>query len=293
MTAFAEHLALAGRSPHTRRAYLKDVAGFLRWVHLPDDPFPEAVRAIGRAQVRAYLVHLQGRRLVPASIGRHLAALRVYFGFCAQRGWLPASPARWLRGPKVARRLPRVLKPDEASELVEAEADRAEPLRLRDRAILEVLYGSGVRVQELCDLQVLDLHLVERTARVTGKGRKTRIVPLTEYAVHALEAYLAEGRPRLGVSPQAAVFLNVRGGALSQRSVRAIVAQYARQSGVAGHVHPHLLRHSFATHLLDGGADLRAVQDMLGHARLSTTQIYTHLTAQRLRRIYDEAHPRA
>ncbi len=262
-------------------------------MHLPADPLPETVAGIARAQVRSYLVHLQGQRLAPASVGRHLAALRVFLGFCVQRGWLPASPARWIRGPKVARRLPRVLKADEASAVVEAQTERQQPLRLRDRAMLEVLYGSGVRVQELCDLRVLDLHLDERTMRVTGKGRKTRIVPLTDYAAAALEDYLAEGRPRLVRSEQASVFLNSRGGPISQRSVRTIVAGHAQRAGMPEHVHPHLLRHSFATHLLDGGADLRAVQDMLGHARLSTTQIYTHLSAQRLRRVYDGAHPRA
>ncbi len=293
MRAFAEHLALAGRSAHTRRAYVTDVAEFLRWVRLPPDPPGETVAAIRRAQVRGYLVHLQQRRLAPASAGRKLAALRVFFAFCVQRGWLAASPARWLRGPKRVRRLPRVLSADEAGRAVEAAPDRPPHLLLRDRAVLEVLYGSGLRVQELCDLDVRDLLLAEGTVRATGKGRKTRVVPLTECAVTALERYLAEGRPCLAPTDQAAAFLNTRGARLSQRTVRSIVAQYARTGGVPEHVHPHVLRHSFATHLLDGGADLRAVQDMLGHARLSTTQVYTHLTAQRLRQAYDRSHPRA
>lgn len=267
---------------------------FLRWAHLSKDPPGDAVAAIARAQVRGYVVHLQARRLAPASIGRHLAALRVYFAFCVQRGWLEASPARWIRGPKNPRRLPRVLHQDEAAATVEAVLERSPFLALRDRAMLELLYGSGVRVQELCDLDLLHLQLTEGLVRVTGKGQKTRMVPLTEYAVQALERYVADGRPRLAVPAEAfAVFLNARGRRLSQRSVRRLVAQYARAAQVAEGVHPHTLRHSFATHLLDGGADLRAVQDMLGHARLSTTQIYTHLSARRLRQAYDRSHPRA
>jgi len=244
--------------------------------------------------VRAYAAELAGAGLAPASIGRRLAAVRAFLRFCVAAGVLESNPAAEIRGPKPRRRLPRVLRPDEAAAVVEVEPTAGDVgLRLRDRAVLEVLYGAGVRVEELCLLDLGDIEPEAGRAVVTGKGGKARVVPLGECAVAALCEYLRLGRPRLDAGRTPALFLNARGGRLSQRSVRARVAEAARAAGVAAGVHPHTFRHSFATHLLEGGADLRAVQEMLGHARLSTTQLYTHLTRQRLKAVYDRAHPRA
>jgi len=341
VSAFLEALLAAGKSPHTRRAYAADVREFLAWAGQGPDPSGSGLARVDRGVIRAYAGELQRVGLAAASTSRKLAAVRAFFRFCVVAGDLPVSPAERVRGPKARRRLPRVLRADEAVAVIEgptaaaaggggpapgsgqaaaalevqseAAGDggpapgsdpataalgretRGRPahLRLRDRAMLEVLYGAGVRVAELCGLDVRDLDLDLGQATVTGKGRKTRIVPLGEYAALALGEYLREGRPRLGAGASGAVFLNSRGKRLSQRSVRLDVAAAARLAGLPGNVHPHTFRHTFATHLLDGGADLRAVQEMLGHARLSTTQVYTHLTLQRLRAAYDKAHPRA
>ena len=296
VTAFDEELRLRGHPASTRRAYLGDLAAFLRWSGLPADPEPGALGAVDRARLRGYLLHLQERRLAPASIGRSLAALRVFLAFAVGRGFLPRSPARWISGPKRARRLPTVLGAVEAAALMRAPAagPRRLAMRLRDTALLEVLYGSGVRVGELCGLDLGSLEPGGALARVRGKGARERLVPVGALACRALQAYLREARPALaGPESGAALFLNARGGRLSQRAVRGLVARHGLAAGLPAHVHTHLLRHCFATHLLDGGADLRSVQEMLGHARLSTTQVYTHLTLERLRRAYDGAHPRA
>jgi integrase/recombinase XerC len=299
VAAFRQHLEAAGRSAHTLRAYLADVAEALAWLGLPPDPPPRQLRAVDRARLRGYLAHLQGRGLAPATVARRLATLRTFFAFALARGWLDRDPARALRGPRLRRRLPRVLREDEAAALVEAPtgpAARPRPpaLRLRDRAILECLYGSGLRVEELCRLEVSDLDLGGGTLRVRGKGGRERVVPVGEYAREAVAAYLAEGRPKLaGPRSGRALWLGARGRRLAPRTVRALVADHGRAAGLHGRVHPHLLRHSFATHLLDHGADLRSVQEMLGHARLRTTQVYTHLTLERLRAAYLAAHPRA
>lgn len=299
VAAFQESLLAAGRSPHTRRAYAADLAEFLDWAGVGREPAAAAVAGLDAALVRRYAARLQAVGLAPASVARKLAALRAFFRFCAAAGLLlGGSPGEGVRGPKGVRRLPRVLKVPEAAATVEASlprraGPRREALGLRDRAVLEVLYDAGLRVAELCALDVGDLDLPGGRVRVTGKGGKARVVPLGECATDALLAYLQTGRPALAAGPCPAVFLHARGGRLSQRSVRSQVAAAARAAGVTGRVHPHTLRHSFATHLLEGGADLRAVQELLGHARLATTQVYTHLSRQRLKAVYDRAHPRA
>ncbi|MBI4200837.1 MAG: tyrosine-type recombinase/integrase [Chloroflexi bacterium] len=241
-----------------------------------------------------------------ASVVRNLASLRAFFRFLVGRGWMPMAPL-WNRGstsmrgliPRVAKPLPQVLYRQEAKALVEqpqtspAEA-RPEPLLLRDAAILELLYGSGLRLSELAGLNVDDLDLAERAVRVTGKGNKQRVVPLGRPCAEALRRYQEGGRPRLIASRRAeALFLNRYGGRLSRRSVEALVKRYALRSGLTHGVHTHTLRHSFATHLLDGGADLRVVQELLGHASPATTQIYTHVSAAESRKVYLAAHPRA
>ncbi len=294
MSDFLQSLLASGRSPHTRRAYTSDLRRFLTSVGLPPDPDGAALARLDRVRIHTYAAELARAGLAPASISRRLAAVRAFIRFCVARGFLPSDPAAAIRGPKAHRRLPRVLRPDEAAAVVEAESTARRPwLRLRDRAILEVLYGAGVRVEELCRLDLGDVELGVGQAVVTGKGGKTRLVPLGECAVAALDEYLRQGRPRLETGATPAIFLNARGRRLSQRSVRAQVTRAAGAAGIRAGVHPHTLRHCFATHLLERGADLRAVQEMLGHARLSTTQLYTHLTRQRIKAVYDRAHPRA
>ncbi len=293
-TAYGTYLDAAACSPHTRRAYLADIAAFLAWAHLPAEPSLIDLRAVDRARLRAYLANLQAAGRAPATVGRKLAALRGFLAFARLRGLEGPDPTAGMRGPRTGRRLPRVLRQDEAGAAVQSPDGHRPELALRNHALLELLYASGLRVGEAVSLDLADLDLVTGSVRVTGKGRKTRIVPVGEYAQEALRAYLAAGRPRLGTGQDpSAVFLNARGRRLGQRGMRGLVHRAARAAGVGGRVTPHTLRHSFATHLLDGGADLRAVQEMLGHARLATTERYTHLTRERVRQAYRAAHPRA
>lgn len=308
LAAFATDLRLAGRSEHTLRAYLADVADFLDWAGLPPGAPPGRLGAAGRAAVRGYVTAMLARRLAPATVGRRVAAVRAFFRFAVRQGWLAASPAAAVRGPRLRRRLPLVLSVPEAAALVGASGDgpaspggpggrraaRQAALRLRDRAIGELLYGSGLRVSELCALDFESLQPGGDLLRVRGKGGRERMVPVGAYARQAIEAYLRHGRPALA-RPGAgeAVFVGAGGLRLGARSARDVVRRRGARAGIGARVHPHALRHTFATHLLDGGADLRSVQEMLGHARLGTTQIYTHLSLRRLRAAYDAAHPRA
>ncbi len=270
------------------------MADFLLWARLPAEPGEAEFGRIDRAVVRGYVEHLQDQGLAASSIGRKLAALRTFFRFARSRGALAIDPAAGMRAPRRGRRLPRVLSPEEAERIVETPGARARPLALRNAALLELLYGSGLRVGEAAGLDIAALDRVLGTVRVRGKGGKMRIVPVGGPALEALARYLEGGRPRLAAEARTArLFLNAHGGPLSTRSMRAVVRRAARLAELPGRVTPHTLRHTFATHLLDGGADLRAVQAMLGHARLGTTQIYTHLSLERLRVLYERAHPRA
>ncbi len=223
--------------------------------------------------------------------------MRVWFALLAERGRVGTDPASLLASPKVPRGLPRVLRPDQVVALLEAPPDD-EPVGLRDRALLELLYSSGARVQELCDLDLPSLDLRGGSVRLLGKGRKERLVPLGEHAVVRVRTWLDLGRPELVAAGTAtagatdAVFLGARGGRLGTRAARSAVDRHGRAAGV-GHVTPHTLRHSYATHLLEGGADLRAVQELLGHAALATTQRYTHVSRTRLREVHARSHPRA
>ena len=237
--------------------------------------------------VRGYLADLHDRGLARTSIARRLATLRSFFRFLMRRGRVRVNPAREVRTPSLPGRLPAHLPIDQSQALFrhppgDEVADR------RDRAILEVLYATGVRVAELAGLDMEDTDLGEGSVRVLGKGRKERIVPLGSKAVDAVRAYLG-GRE----GSRGPLFRNARGGRLTVRSLHRIVRARARAAGLAGRVTPHTLRHTFATHLLDAGADLRLIQELLGHARLATTQRYTHVSADRLAKVYDAAHPRA
>lgn len=284
----AWHRVSRGASPHTLKAYRVDCVEFF-----------EVLRAAGmdplRPDRRAVEVFFSAlyRRHAPATIARKLAAVRGLFRFLKRRGAVEANPFQGVRGPKQPRRLPDFLPVDEAFVLLDARHPE-DPIGVRDRAILEVLYGGGLRVAELVGLDVHHVDMAAHEARVLGKGRKERVVPLGSKALSALGAYLAVRRSLArGRGDPKALFLNRLGRRLSARSVGRLLERAVLRSGLSRRVHPHTLRHSYATHMLEGGADLRDIQELLGHARLSTTQRYTHVTLARLREVYDRAHPRA
>jgi integrase/recombinase XerC len=266
-------------SPHTMRAYRADLEQFLRF--LADARLDLA--AVDVRALRAWLAGLHTRGLDPASVARKLAAVRSWLRFLVRRGVLEGNPARQVRGPRLPRKLVSFLPADEARALVTDPGTAG-----RDRAVLELLYATGLRVSELAGLDLDDVDRDARTVRVLGKGRRERMVPYGEHAARALDAWLARRGTAAGP-----LFLNRRGGRLGVRSVHALVRRRARAAGITRRVSPHTLRHTFATHLLDAGADLRLIQDLLGHRRLSTTQRYTHVAAEQLMRVYDAAHPRA
>jgi integrase/recombinase XerC len=290
---FAQHLVSERRaSPHTRAAYLRDVAqyaAYLAEVGVPLVPSsPAAVRGFAARMAAG---------CGAVTLGRKLSALRTFYRFLVREGLAPSNPARAVASPKRPKKLPQVLPEDEVAALVEA-PKLATPLDLRDRAFLELLYASGLRVSELVGLDLDALDLAGGLVRVLGKRSKERVVPFGGAARDALSRWLDEGRPVLAAGPDGAgagraVFLNYRGGRLSARSVARRLERAVLASGLARHVHPHVLRHCFATHLLGNGADLRAIQELLGHASLSTTQRYTHLDWKRLAEVYDKAHPRS
>ncbi len=284
VTSFLRHLAVERNvSPHTLRSYRADLTDFE--AHLATTklaPTAADVRAI-----RGWLAALHARGLDPVSVARKLAAVRSFYRFLVRRGVVPRNPARELRGPRPTRKLVSFLPIDEADALVGGRA-LAGSARERDVAILELLYATGLRVSELAGLDLESIDREARTVRVVGKGRKERIVPYGEAAGRALDAYLG---PR--AAARGPVFVRARGGRLGVRSIRAIVTRAAGAAGVTRRVTPHTLRHTFATHLLDAGADLRVIQELLGHSRLSTTQRYTHVGADQLMKVYDAAHPRS
>jgi integrase/recombinase XerC len=281
-------------SSHTLAAYESDLRQLGRWL---GERGRTTLLGVDRNLVRGYVAHLARAGYARRSVARKLSALRSFFTWAVERGLVDENPASDVPAPKLDRPLPKVLRAQDAAFLCEL-PPRDEPTGLRDRAILELLYGSGLRVAELCGLDLDHVDLARGRVRVTGKGRKERQIPVTEPARFALEEYLKLGRVSLlekgGPHPQDpfAVFLNSRGRRLNPRSVRALLSRYLTAEGRPA-VSPHALRHSFATHLLDNGADLRAVQELLGHESLATTQIYTHVSTERLRAVYEQSHPRA
>ncbi|MEW6573038.1 MAG: tyrosine recombinase XerC [Bacillota bacterium] len=285
-------------SARTVEEYQKDIFGgidfFAGVLGVPDEVLKPHL--ITPALLRRYLAHLTGRGLSRNSLLRKISAWRSFLRFLCREGVLKDNPLRGVSSPRREKRLPQVLYQGEAMRLMEAPG-ASDPLRMRDRAILEVLYASGIRVSELVGLDIGDVDLHGGYIRVLGKGFKERVVPIGDHAVKALKAYLRKGRPQLvkehGGGFEGALFLNKSGGRLSARGTRNVIKACAAKAGIQGRVSPHTLRHTFATHLLDGGADLRAVQEFLGHARLSTTQVYTHLSKERLKRVYNKTHPRA
>lgn len=276
-------------SPHTRRSYQADLLQFASFL---GEGLP--VEAIDHLAIRRFLAFLYGRNK-RTSIGRKLASIRSFFRYLVKRGFLQHNPAELVSSPKQERFLPAFLSVDEVFALVESPTGNT-LLALRDRAILEVFYSCGLRVGELVTMDVDSVDFPLGIVRVLGKGNKERIVPIGTRALEALKGYLAEQK-RLPGKPEALkagpLFVNNRGGRLTARSVERLVEKHAEKAGLVKHVYPHALRHTFATHLLDMGADLRSVQEMLGHVSLSTTQKYTHVGLDKLMAVYDSAHPKA
>ncbi len=280
-------------SAHTVRAYEREVARFAAFAAA--EMTCQSPSEVSPQMVRAYLAHLHGERLGRISSQRALSALRTYFRFLGRERVVEANPAKAVPTPRAPKKLPETLTVAELSELLDALPD--DPAGSRNRAALELLYGAGLRAAELVSLDLDDLDLSRRLARVRGKGSKERIVPFGREAERALRAYFpARAAWRSGsgeLEPSEPVFVNQRGGRLSDRSLRRILDQAVRHIALARHVHPHTLRHAFATHLLEAGMDLRAIQELLGHASLSTTQRYTHLDLAHLMETYSKAHPKA
>lgn len=289
--------SLTSASPHTRRAYEHDVAEFVQWCGRGGCAEPGS---LDHRTLRRYLAYLTTRGFGRSTIARKAASVRAYTRWLRRQGLAESDPGRSLSTPKGIARLPRVPRRSETTAMLDAATDAADDLTgharaaaCRDLAVIELLYGAGLRVGECCGLAPGDVDLRRGHVTVLGKGVKVRRVPLGEPACEAVARYIAEGRSVLARSdsPPDALLLNARGRRLGTRDVRRILDRYRPADG--GALHPHALRHAFATHLLEGGADLRVVQELLGHADLSTTQVYTHVTRDRLRSVYEGAHPRA
>jgi integrase/recombinase XerC len=280
---YLEHLRVErNASPHTLDGYRRDLDALAAWC----EALAHDAIALGAEDIRAFVAAEHRRGLSPKSLQRRLSAVRSFYAWLLKHGRIAASPAAAIRAPKASRKLPQVLDPDEAKVLVEVPTDV--PLGLRDRALLELFYSSGLRLSELCALRWHDLDLAEGLVTVLGKGSKQRTVPVGSHARNALEAWRAE----TGAAADAPVFPG-RNGFITPRAVQLRLRQLAQRQGLFKRVHPHLLRHSFASHVLESSGDLRGVQELLGHADIATTQIYTHLDYQHLAKVYDAAHPRA
>lgn len=288
IAAFRRHLASERRlSAHTDVSYARDLAALVKYCDrhgIPDWP------ALDSQHVRVFAAHSHAQGLAPRSVQRRLSAVRSFCNYLLRERALRGNPAHEVRAPKAARRLPHTLDADQMAKLLEARPE--EDLLVRDHALMELLYSSGLRLAELVGLDLPDLDLRDRTVRVLGKGKKSRIVPVGKKAVQALGRWLALRAARVKPA-EAAVFVGINGRRLGARAVQRRIAAWARRLKLGVPVHPHLFRHSFASHLLESSGELRGVQELLGHADVSTTQIYTHLDFQHLARIYDRTHPRA
>ncbi|ATB26735.1 tyrosine recombinase XerC [Melittangium boletus] len=281
-----------GASPHTVRNYFIDLVDFERYLI---ERMKLTLLSASHAAIRGYLGTLAVEH-APASRARKLASIKSFYKYLVRQKLLPGSPAKLVKSPKQPKKLPKVLPVDELFAILEVPSTDT-VLGLRDRAILEILYGGGLRISELCGMNLLDVDHSGRIIRVMGKGSKERLCPVNAQSIRALEAYLARrgellAEPREGQDPEA-VFLNYRGGRLTPRSIARHLDAHVLACALQRKVSPHALRHSFATHLLGGGADIRSIQELLGHASLSTTQRYTHVSWEQLQAVYDAAHPRA
>ncbi|MCS5506740.1 site-specific tyrosine recombinase XerD [Curtobacterium flaccumfaciens] len=315
---YLRHVAIErGLSQHTLSAYRRDLAVFTSW--LADAPVVESdgadraggssalldVARLARADVSGFVTHLATRPegpLAPRSIARMLSSVRSFTAFAAGEGWLPLDPGTAVRPPKAPMRLPKAIPVEDMERLLGAvSVDADDPVQLRDKALLELLYATGARISEAVGLSVDDVTMLSdadgelSVVKVTGKGNKQRIVPLGSFARAAIDAYLVRARPVFAARGPStpALFLGARGARLSRQSAWLVIQAAAAAADLEAHVSPHTFRHSFATHLLEGGADVRVVQELLGHASVATTQIYTMVTADMLRDVYQTAHPRA
>lgn len=294
---FLASLTQTGSSQKTVVAYKRDCRQFLRYVAKDGRAFPDEV---DYRFLRRYAAYLANSRYEKSSISRKLSAVRGLFRFCRSEGLVQDSPADSLNSPKLPRKLPVVLRPAEIESFLEV-IDTRKPLGLRDRAIFELMYSCGLRSEEVVNLKTGDLDYEQGEVRVTGKGNQMRVLPVGEIALHAVREYVQKGRPELvpeggppaGASETDSLFLSSRGRQLGTSDIRRRTTKYVRMASVRMKTSSHVFRHCFATHLLEGGADLRAVQELLGHASISTTQRYTHVSGAHLRRVYEKSHPRA
>lgn len=285
---FCRHLSdERGLSAHTVQGYRRDLEVFAGYVASMQVPRWTSIDA---RVVRGFVAWRHRQSVGGRSIQRGLSALRTFFDYCMREAVMDRNPARAVSAPKAPRRLPNALDTDRVGALVELDGE--DPFSLRDRAMLELTYSSGLRLSELRALAVADVDLEGGLVKVLGKGRKVRVIPVGRHAREAVRAWLAV-RAELADPGESALFVSRRGGRISARAVQARFARRALEQGTGVHVHPHMLRHSFATHLLESSGDLRAVQELLGHADIATTQVYTHLDFQHLAAVYDRAHPRA
>jgi integrase/recombinase XerC/integrase/recombinase XerD len=289
LVRFDEDLRRRGSALKTRDAYGSDLRQFAYWATAQQaDP-----ATVTHRHLRRYAAALSERRAAPATVARKLAALRAFFGMLREHGEIEANPADLLAAPKRGSELPSVLAPEQVSRLLDR-IPASTPLELRDRALFEIAYSSGLRAEELVRLDIGSVDFDAEQLRIEGKGAKTRMVPAGEPALRALARYLERARAALSRGPdEPALFLSKSGRRLSTSDIRRRLSVWSRHAAMQGAVHPHVLRHSFATHLLEGGADLRSIQELLGHASVSTTQTYTRVESARLKVAYTRAHPRA
>lgn len=297
VAGYLDHLAIErGLAANTLAAYRRDLARYAAWCAAHGRAASADVTPTDLADFAASLRDpALGTPLATSSVARVLVAVRGFHRFALDEGTAPSDPSLRIQPPSTPRRLPKALTVDQAGALLAAAGDDATPIGLRDRALVELLYGTGARISEAVDLDVDDADLAGRTLLVTGKGSRQRLLPLGDFAITALQSYLVRGRPALLARGRGtpSVFVNARGARLSRQSAYGVVRQAARRAALAVEVSPHTLRHSYATHLLQGGADIRVVQELLGHASVTTTQIYTAVTADTLREVYATSHPRA
>jgi len=285
-----------GFSDNTVAAYRNDLSGLASFVE--EEASKQGVTpswsSFGRQEVLSYLLDLNQRSYAPTTRARKIAAIRSFFKFLTAEKIIPEDPTRDVKSPHVGRSLPKPISVNQVRSLLEQPSKRSTPEAKRDAAMLQLLYASGVRVSELVSLDLEHVNTVGGDVRCLGKGHKERLIPIHRQATTAIEEYLREARPRLvRRKDEKALFLNRRGDRLTRQGFWQILKEYAKSAGLEAEVTPHTLRHSFATHMLSGGADLRAVQELLGHANISTTQVYTHLTSEHIRRSYEKSHPRA
>lgn len=296
INSFLEFISVEkGYSDNTTAAYRNDLSQLARWLEEQDKAKPQRWVEVDKNTIVSYILHLKEREYTSSTVARKVAAIKSFFHYLLAKGVIKDDPTATLDSPKVRKRLPQALSPDEVNRLLAEPAKRTTPKALRDRALLELLYATGIRVTELVSLNVSDVNLASGSVRIIrGKGKEERIIPAHDRAIAALRDYLEKGRlPLMKDREEQSLFLNHRGQRLTRQGLWLIIKRYVQEAGIKGQVTPHTLRHSFATHLLNGGADLRHVQKLLGHANISTTQVYTQVSGDRLRKIYDEAHPRA